>query len=89
MFDDLRNSDDVQGSFTPDDELDLDVESLLKKKESKPALVQHGLCTGYHAADDHRLHPTALLVLHFAYFAPRHVARSGSFVFKRSSFGFS
>jgi len=38
MFDDLRNSDDVQGSFTPDDELDLDVESLLKKKETKPAL---------------------------------------------------
>lgn len=38
MFDDLRNSADPQGSFTPEDEVDLDVESLLKKKEPKPAL---------------------------------------------------
>lgn len=38
MFDDLRNSDDTQGSFTPDEEVDLDVESLLKKKEARPAI---------------------------------------------------
>lgn len=38
MFDDLRNSDDVQGSFTPEEEVDLDVDSLLKKKETRPSM---------------------------------------------------
>ena len=38
MFDDLRNSNDVQGSFTPEEEVDLDVDSLLKKKETRPSM---------------------------------------------------
>jgi len=35
MFDDLRNSADMQGSFTPDEDADLDLEPLLKKKQKK------------------------------------------------------
>lgn len=38
MFDDLRNSDDLQGSFTPEEEGDLDIDSLLKKKETRPSM---------------------------------------------------
>ena len=39
MFDDLRNSADMQGSFTPDDEVDLYIEPLLKKKQKKSSSV--------------------------------------------------
>jgi len=38
MFDDLRNSADMKGSLTPDDEVDLDIEPLLKKKAPKTAM---------------------------------------------------
>ena len=37
MFEDLRNSDDSSGSFTPE-EADHEIDDLFKKKEARPAL---------------------------------------------------
>jgi hypothetical protein len=38
MFDDLRNSPEVEVSFTPEEEVDLDIDLLLKKKQTRSAI---------------------------------------------------